>query len=81
MNWEILIRGEAEGVGELARSRRWPEMELVRESDGVGGIDAKRSDDPAREINKGDVRRSVAAGAGTHPKRETTIAVSDGTTD
>lgn len=78
LNWEILIRGEAEGVGVLARSRKWLETELARESDGVGGIEAEGPYDPVREIDKEDAQRSSLR-AGPHPKRATTIAVSEGT--
>lgn len=83
LNWEILIRGEADGVGVPARSRKWLKTELVRERDGVGGIEAEGPYDPGRETNKEVVRRRslrVAVGAGTHPKRATTVAESEGTT-
>lgn len=83
LNWEILIRGEAEGIGVLARSRKWLETELARESDGVGGIEAEGPYDAPREIDKEDVRRyslHVTVGAGPHPRRATMIALSEGTT-
>jgi hypothetical protein len=56
LNWEILVRGEAEGVGELTRSRRWLEIELVRESDGVGGIEAEGPDEPTGKKSEEAVR-------------------------
>ena len=81
LNWEILIQGEAERLGVLARSRKWPETELARESNGVGGIEMEGPYDPACETNEVVRRRSprIAVGAGIHPKRATTTAVSEGT--
>lgn len=72
------MRAEMDGIGVLGRSRKWLEIELVRENDGVGGIEAEGTDEFARE-NKEVVRRRTAGGAGTHPKRVTAIAVSEGT--
>lgn len=83
LNWEILIRSETEGVGVLSRSRKWLETEVARESDGVGGIEMEGPYDPAPETNEVVRRRSLrfAVGAGTHPKRATTTAVSEGITE
>lgn len=82
LSCETLLGGEADGVDILAGSRKRLETELARESDRVGGTEAEGPYDPAREINKEGVWRSslrVAVGAGIHPKRATTIAVSEGT--
>lgn len=85
VNWEMLIGDEIDGVDALAHSRMWLETELVRESDGVRGREAEGPYDPARERSREPEdawERSllVMIGAGTHPKRATMTAISEGIT-